>query len=84
MDQHDSGTLAAQLHGQLQRELTRALAATSDSPGLDRYVEWLRAAVDRLTGNTAADEARAVRDEWFSTRPRSARRATNAGPHVHV
>ncbi len=84
MDQHDSGTSAAELSGQLQRELTRALASTADAPGVERYVAWLRASIDRLAANGGADEVQAVRDEWFDTRPRSARRATNAGPRVHA
>ncbi|GGB16192.1 hypothetical protein GCM10011492_02390 [Flexivirga endophytica] len=84
MDQPDRGTLAAELPRQLQRELTRALASKQDAPDLYRYIRWLQASINRLHGNHGAQEAQAVYDEWVATRPRSARRATNSGPHVHA
>lgn len=84
MDQPDPGTLAAQLPGQLQRELTRALASSPDSPGLNRYVKWLRTSINRVTADGGPQEAQALYAEWVSTRPRCARRAMHSGPHVRA
>lgn len=84
MDQQADGTLAAQLPTQLRRELTRALASTPRSAGLDRYIRWLQDSLGRVTGDSAAENAQAIYDEWVATRPRCARRATNAGPNVHA
>jgi len=84
MDQQAHGTLAAQLPTQLRRELTRALASTPPSAGVDRYIGWLRDSLGRLGGDSAAENAQAIYDEWVATRPRCARRATNASPHVHA
>jgi len=84
MDQQAHGALAAQLPAQLRRELTRALASTPRSAGVDRYITWLQDSLGRVSGSAAADNVQAVYDEWVATRPRCARRATNAGPHVHA
>lgn len=84
MVQQAHGNLAAQLPTQLRRELTRALASTPRSAGVDRYITWLRDSIGRVTGDAAAQNAQAVYDEWVATRPRCARRATDAGARVHA
>ncbi|RNI21293.1 hypothetical protein [Flexivirga caeni] len=76
MSLHNGDSLGSALPGQLRRELTRALASTPRSPGLDRYVRWLQDAINRLT--TGA-QAQAVYDEWVDTHPRCARRAMHTG-----
>jgi hypothetical protein len=82
MEHPVSGTVAPQLATQLRRELTRALASTPRSAGLDRYIGWLQDSINRLTAAGGTDAAQAIYDEWVATRPRCARRATGSIPRI--
>lgn len=84
MDQQAHGTMAARLPTHLRRELTRALASTPRSAGVDRYISWLQDSLSRLGTPAVEENAQAVYDEWVATRPRCARRATKSDPHVHA